>query len=101
MWQYNATPTAVPPITGGALGPPTQTRRLEVGVVAGIHAPATARAAVERWLSGRVSEKFFDDKGLFEADDKTFSDAGAVGMWTKADSVTRFDDLRIEGFDRQ
>ena len=64
MWQYNATPTAVPSITGGALGPPTQTRRLEVGVVAGIHAPATARAAVERWLSGRVSEKFFDDVRL-------------------------------------
>jgi hypothetical protein len=31
--------------------------------------------------------------------DKTFRDAGKVGLWTKADSVTRFDDLRIQPFD--
>jgi hypothetical protein len=35
----------------------------------------------------------FDGKVLFEADDSTFKDAGAVGVWTKADSVTLFDDF--------
>jgi hypothetical protein len=33
---------------------------------------------------------------LFEARDQTFKDAGKVGLWTKADSVTYFDDLRVE-----
>jgi hypothetical protein len=33
---------------------------------------------------------------LFEARDQTFKDAGKVGLWTKADSVTYFDGLRIE-----
>jgi hypothetical protein len=33
---------------------------------------------------------------LFEARDQTFKDAGKVGLWTKADSVTYFDDLRAE-----
>jgi hypothetical protein len=33
---------------------------------------------------------------LFEARDRTFKDAGKVGLWTKADSVTYFDDLRAE-----
>lgn len=36
----------------------------------------------------------FDGKTVIEADDKTFSDAGAVGVWTKADSVTLFDDFQ-------
>ncbi len=33
---------------------------------------------------------------LFEARDQTFKDAGKAGLWTKADSVTYFDDLRAE-----
>jgi hypothetical protein len=37
-----------------------------------------------------------DGKQLFEADDATFPDAGKVGVWTKADSITWFDDLSIE-----
>src|SRR5215217_3666906 len=49
-------------------------------------------------VKGSHFQVFFDDKPLFEADDATFKDAGRVGMWTKADSVTRFDDLTVEGF---
>lgn len=36
----------------------------------------------------------FDGKVVIEASDKTFGDAGAVGVWTKADSVTLFDDFQ-------
>ena len=42
----------------------------------------------------------FDDK-WFEADDATFQSAGLAGLWTKADSVTHFDNLRIESHDRR
>jgi len=35
----------------------------------------------------------FDGKKAIEWEDKTFSDAGMVGVWTKADSVTLFDDF--------
>src|SRR6266516_3203756 len=35
----------------------------------------------------------FDGKKALEWDDETFKDAGAVGLWTKADSVTLFDDF--------
>ena len=35
----------------------------------------------------------FDGKKAIELDDKTFSEAGKVGVWTKADSVTLFDDF--------
>jgi hypothetical protein len=36
-----------------------------------------------------------DGVHLFEVRDETFRDAGKVGLWTKADSVTAFDDLAI------
>jgi hypothetical protein len=35
----------------------------------------------------------FDGKHLFDVEDNTFSEAGKVGVWTKADSVTFFDDF--------
>ncbi len=35
----------------------------------------------------------FDGKKVIEATDDSFSNAGKVGVWTKADSVTLFDDF--------
>ena len=35
----------------------------------------------------------FNGNRLFEVDDSTFADAGKVGLWTKADSVTLFDQV--------
>ncbi|MFI5001743.1 MAG: hypothetical protein ACHQK9_17825 [Reyranellales bacterium] len=40
-------------------------------------------------------EVFLDGKSLYTASDATFAGAGRVALWTKADSVTYFDDLRI------
>ena len=47
-------------------------------------------------MKGKQFEVSFDGQRLFEAEDGTFADAGKVGLWTKADSVTYFDDLEIE-----
>ena len=38
----------------------------------------------------------FDGRQLYTVTDKTFSQAGMVALWTKADSVTRFDRLDIK-----
>jgi hypothetical protein len=46
---------------------------------------------------GHVYTVSFDGQKLFEVEDSTFTAAGKVGLWTKADSVTYFDDFRIEG----
>ena len=37
----------------------------------------------------------FDGKELFTATDRTIASAGKVALWTKADSVTRFDGIEI------
>jgi hypothetical protein len=36
-----------------------------------------------------------DGKELFSATDYTFAEAGRVGLWTKADSLTHFDDVVV------
>jgi hypothetical protein len=38
----------------------------------------------------------FDGKTLFTASDKTIAVAGKIALWTKADSVTRFDQIAID-----
>ena len=38
---------------------------------------------------------FFNQERLFEAEDTTFQKPGKIGLWTKADSVTYFDDLTV------
>ncbi len=61
-----------------------------------------AEVPVGRWSTLRVVAKggrfsvWLGDEHLFDVEDDTFSAAGKVGLWTKADSVTRFDTLRIE-----
>ena len=37
---------------------------------------------------------YYDGVKKIEATDDTFKDAGKVGLWTKAESVTYFDDLK-------
>lgn len=37
----------------------------------------------------------YDDKVLFVATDDTFAMAGKVALWTKADSITRFDRIEV------
>jgi hypothetical protein len=62
----------------------------------------SAKVTSEQWhtLSLRAEgDRFtvgFDGATLFTATDQTFSGAGRVALWTKADSVTQFDALTIK-----
>lgn len=40
---------------------------------------------------------YFNREQVFEAEDQTFRNAGRTGVWTKADSVTYFDDFSVNG----
>ena len=48
---------------------------------------------------GQLFEVYLGERKLFEVEDATFAGPGKVGLWTKADSVTRFDDFRIANLD--
>ncbi|MFC7738405.1 hypothetical protein ACFQX4_21915 [Roseomonas sp. GCM10028921] len=60
------------------------------------------RVPRDRWqtLSLRVEGDriavSLDDRKLFDATDRAFTEAGRVGLWTKADSVTHFDGLEVQ-----
>lgn len=62
----------------------------------------TAKVAPGEWHTLRFEAKgshlrvVLDGRTVIEKDDPTFSEAGQVGLWTKADSVSAFDDLKIE-----
>jgi hypothetical protein len=47
-------------------------------------------------IKGTHFRVLLNDTLLFEAEDATFKNAGKVGLWTKADSVTYLDDLRVK-----
>ena len=46
-------------------------------------------------VNARLFEVYLNGSKLYEVEDATFSKAGKVGVWTKADSVTQFDDLTV------
>jgi hypothetical protein len=52
-----------------------------------------ARIAGNRYRNKIIC--YYDGVKKIEAIDDTFKDAGKIGLWTKADSVTYFDDLRV------
>lgn len=60
---------------------------------------ANVPVAANQWhtlrvnFSGNRFTVLFNGQELFTAEDETHKDAGKVGVWTKADSVTLFDDF--------
>ena len=75
-------------------------KRSSLGIVGRIGGYGVkAKVANGQWqalrveFSGDLFTVFLDAKQLFQVKDKTFTGAGKVGLWTKADSVTLFDDF--------
>ena len=58
-----------------------------------------APVATNQWhllrveFSGKTINVIFDGKRYMGLEDKQISGSGAVGVWTKADSATAFDDF--------
>lgn len=57
--------------------------------------PSGRWSALKVVVEGSLFTVLFNDEKLFEVADGTFSGAGKVGLWTKADSVTYFDDFEV------
>jgi hypothetical protein len=56
--------------------------------------PRQAWSALMVNFRGPRFEVYFDGRKIMEVEDGTFAAAGKTGLWTKADSVTYFDDFR-------
>lgn len=58
--------------------------------------PAKTWSHLKVSFSGTRFEVYFNEVPIMVVEDTTFEESGKVGLWTKADSVTYFDDFRIE-----
>jgi hypothetical protein len=63
---------------------------------ADVELPGDARIALEVRMLGDHLEASINGKKYLDVRDTTFSGSGAIGLWTKADAVTEFDDLELE-----
>lgn len=66
----------------------------------GMTCALTGQGRAGAWvLRDAVAASLFDvalnGEALFRVEDRAFNEAGRVGVWTKADSVTCFDDLKV------
>jgi hypothetical protein len=63
------------------------------------------RLELNRWYTLRIEHRgarikvYVDEEMLFDERDRHFTRAGRIGLWTKADSVVHFDDLRVQDLD--
>jgi hypothetical protein len=48
-------------------------------------------------MTGDHIECYYDGKKYLDAKDSTFKEAGKIGLWTKSDAQTHFDDLTVSG----
>jgi hypothetical protein len=58
-----------------------------------VSVPANQWLGLRVEFSGSCFRVLYYGKQLFEVEDATFSKAGKVGLWTKADRVTLFDEI--------
>jgi hypothetical protein len=71
-------------------------RRIQLG-----SADATARTGtwheLKVTMTGNHIQCYFDGKKYLDVRDDTFPGDGKVGLWSKADAQTHFDDFQVEG----
>ena len=59
--------------------------------------PANEWSVLKVQFRGPRFSVYFNHRRLFQSTDSTFASPGQVGLWTKADSITYFDDFRVAG----
>ena len=57
--------------------------------------PKNAWSQIGVTVRGPLFTVSLNGQGLYEVEDATFTAAGKVGVWTKADSITYFDDFTV------
>ena len=75
-------------------------RRRQLGT-AEVKTDPTAWHEIEILHEGNKIEARLDGTRLIEVEDSTFREAGMVGLWTKADAATAFDDFVVEAKDNE
>jgi hypothetical protein len=72
-------------------------KRVQIGGKEGIKVPTGEWHKLKVEVKGNKMEGYLDGNKIWEVTDDTFKEAGKVGLWSKADAQTRFDDFKASG----
>jgi hypothetical protein len=72
-------------------------RRTQLGGKEGVKVKAGEWHKLKVEVKGNKMEGYLDGEKLWEITDDTYKDAGKVGLWSKSDAQTHFDEFKAEG----
>jgi len=72
-------------------------KRIQIGTKEGVKVPKGEWHKLKVEVQGNKMEGYLDGEKIWEVTDDTFKDAGKVGLWTKADAQTHFDQFTVSG----
>lgn len=72
-------------------------KRTQLGGKEGVKVKTGEWHTLKVEVKGNKMEGYLDGEKLWEITDDTYQKAGKIGLWTKADAQTHFDDLRVRG----
>jgi hypothetical protein len=72
-------------------------RRVQIGGKEGIKVPVGEWHKLRVTVKGNKMDGYLDGKRIWEVTDETFKDSGKVGLWSKADAQTHFDEFKAIG----
>jgi hypothetical protein len=72
-------------------------KRIQIGTKEGVKIPAGEWHKLKVEVKGNKMEGYLDGQKLWEVTDDTFKEAGKVGLWTKADAQSHFDQFTVSG----
>ena len=72
-------------------------KRIQIGTKEGVKVPKGEWHKLKVEVKGNKMEGYLDGEKLWEVTDDTFKEAGKVGLWTKADAQSHFDQFTVSG----
>jgi hypothetical protein len=72
-------------------------KRIQLDTKEGLKVPVNEWHTLKITMKGDRIECYLDGRKMLEATDSTFTGAGKVGLWSKADAQTRFDNFTVTG----
>jgi hypothetical protein len=71
-------------------------KRTQIGGKEGVKVKAGEWHNLKVGVKGKKMEGYLDGEKMWEITDETYKDAGKVGLWSKADAQTHFDEFKAE-----
>jgi hypothetical protein len=72
-------------------------KRVQIGGKEGIKVPAGEWHKLKVVVKGNKMDGYLDGEKIWEVTDEMFKDAGKIGLWSKADAQSHFDEFKAEG----